>query len=100
MEKPPIRGDSVRHSWSVVHENDDPISPYAVTAQMDAQRIEDVLRNRGFSQDQVDSWWATSNPALGGKSPTQFWLSEEYPSEAIIETVRDAAFGDTPTETS
>jgi hypothetical protein len=89
--------NSDQQAWAVAREaNGNAPSPYGVTSQADAQRINEILLGRGLTQVQANEWWNTHNSRLGDKTPNQFWLSEEAPSEDTIKAVRDAAFFDIP----
>jgi len=66
-----------------------------VTPNIEALRINEILLGRGLSQVQANEWWNVSNLNLEGKTPHQVWLSEETPSESVIENVRRAAVDDT-----
>jgi hypothetical protein len=63
----------------------------SVPSDIEAVRINEILKGKYYDSGGVTWWWNTSSAHLEGKTPHQVWLSEDEPWAATIELVRNAA---------
>jgi hypothetical protein len=89
VKKTPKKGNSAQRAWAVVQGAT--MGEGARPPELEAIRVNRVLLARGYSQVQANEWWNITNPNLGGKTPTQVWLSEELVTPATVEKDRQAA---------
>jgi hypothetical protein len=59
--------------------------------QLEARRINEILRLKGYSGWEITEWWKTASPELDDQTPLQVWLHEESPSNETMAAVRRAA---------
>jgi hypothetical protein len=62
-----------------------------IPSDIDAVRINEILKGKYYDFGGVAWWWSTANSHLEGKSPLELWPSEEKPSVTTIERLRNAA---------
>lgn len=92
MKDSPKSSDPARRAWEVVQEATSKAEGQnALPPGLEALRINQVLLSRGLTQIQANLWWYASDVHLEGRTPTEVWLSEETPSSATVEAVRNAA---------
>src|SRR4051794_1469154 len=46
--------------------------------QRAAAAINDLLVKHGYPRDDVDSWWNSTYPGLGGRTPMQAWRDGDH----------------------
>jgi hypothetical protein len=63
----------------------------SIPSGAEAAKVNEILRTKYYDAGGVAWWWNSANAHLGGKTPSEMWLSEGEPSTATVEAVGVAA---------
>lgn len=83
--------DPYRKMASQLHVIAAHVLSFSIPSDVDAVKINEILKDKYYDSDGETWWWNTPNSHLLGKTPHQVWLNENKQSMTMIELVRNAA---------